>query len=100
MMIGLVVWIVAIVALVFAVRAWNRAKPGSTEAAPAPIPGAKIDREGTWCPHCGNRDSSKETKDGCFYWILVVLFFALPLLFYPFLPRVWKCRVCRNEWRA
>ena len=60
----------------------------------------KVDVVGAWCPQCGNRDSYKETKAGCFYWLIVLFLFLLPLFFYPFLPRVWHCRRCKNEWRA
>lgn len=60
----------------------------------------KRDIEGSWCPQCGNRLSHKQTKAGCFYWIMVALFIFLPLILYPFLPRVWRCEVCKNEWPA
>lgn len=60
----------------------------------------KIDETGAWCPKCGNRKSYKETKAGCLFWLIVLVLCLLPLIFYPFLPRVWKCQVCKNEWPA
>jgi len=70
------------------------------QAAPAGDPG-KLDIGGTWCPHCGHRNSQRETKNvGCFYVLLVFVSFGLALLAYPLLPREWHCLECRNRWRA
>jgi len=66
-------------------------------AAPATT---KLNIQGSVCPACGNRYSSKHTEAGCFYWTMVALFVALPLILYPFLPRVWRCHQCGQEWRA
>ncbi len=75
----------------------GRPRPDDPEAVRVSL---KIDAEGAWCPHCGNRQSYRHTKTGCFYWLMVILFFALPLILYPFLPRVWICRHCGHEWKA
>ena len=61
---------------------------------------AWVDRTGVWCPACKNRDSYKETQAGCLYQIFVLLTLGGALLLYPFLPRVWNCRVCKHQWRA
>jgi len=47
----------------------------------------KADLTGAWCPQCGNRDSSRETKAGCLYMLLVLCSFGLALLLWPILPR-------------
>lgn len=60
----------------------------------------KIIKGGAWCPNCGNKDSFKKTQAGCFYWFVVVILCLLPLFLYPFLPRIWNCRVCLHQWRA
>jgi GYF domain 2 len=60
----------------------------------------KINKRGAWCPHCGNRDSDKTTTGlGCL--IIIILFFTIiGILLIPFLPKNWKCRVCKHVWRA
>jgi len=60
----------------------------------------KEDKKGAWCPHCGNRNSWRETKAGCFYTLLCLLTLGGALLFWPLLPRTWHCNVCENEWKA
>lgn len=59
-----------------------------------------VDETGIWCPVCKNRDSWKETQVGCLYMVFVLLTLGGALLFWPFLPRVWHCGVCKHQWRA
>jgi DNA-directed RNA polymerase subunit RPC12/RpoP len=60
----------------------------------------KVDKEGAWCPHCGNRDSVRETPGGCLYAGAALLTLGIALFLFPLLPKVWRCNVCGNEWRA
>jgi uncharacterized membrane protein YvbJ len=61
----------------------------------------KLDKTGAWCPNCHNRDSYKSTSGvGCVFWIFVLVSMGLALLMIPFLPKTWRCRVCKHEWRA
>ena len=60
-----------------------------------------IDKRGAWCPHCGNRDSVKKIKGlGIIFWVFALVSMGLALLALPFLPREWRCHVCKNRWRA
>lgn len=69
-------------------------------ASPARWPSG-INRSGTWCPICGNRDSHKTTSGlGCVFWIFVLVSMGIALIMIPFLPRTWHCHVCGNAWRA
>lgn len=64
-----------------------------------PPPGS-IDKRGAWCRHCGNRDSAKSTT-GCACLIMGILIISvLGILLVPFLPKTWKCNVCKHEWKA
>lgn len=69
-------------------------------ARPLTLKKTGIDRKGAWCPNCGNRDSYRIRRVGCFFWVLVVFTLGLPLLFYPWLPQAWRCERCSNEWKA
>jgi predicted RNA-binding Zn-ribbon protein involved in translation (DUF1610 family) len=60
----------------------------------------KVNKSGAWCPNCGNRDSYRFRRVGCFFWVLVVLTFGLALLLWPILSQSWRCEVCGNEWKA
>lgn len=67
----------------------------------APQEQPPIDKQGTWCPHCNNRDSTKKIRGmGCIFWVIVLFSIGLGLLAIPFLPREWHCHVCGNVWRA
>jgi rubredoxin len=80
--------------------------PGLLETIPPPaasVPAVhqkpKIDRSGSWCPHCGNRNSFRKT-DGVGCLIMGILFISvLGILFIPFLPKSWHCRSCGNVWK-
>jgi DNA-directed RNA polymerase subunit RPC12/RpoP len=60
----------------------------------------KLDKGGAWCPHCGNRDSRRIRRVGCFFWVLVACTFGLALLLYPLLSQSWRCWICDHEWKA
>jgi hypothetical protein len=65
-----------------------------------PDPGEKIDEAGAWCPHCGNRRSSRSTQGvGCLV-IAAICTLGLALLAWPFLPKTWFCSICKHEWKA
>jgi len=58
----------------------------------------RINRSGAWCPNCGNRDSYKFRRIGCFFWILVIATLGVALILYPLLSQAWRCNLCKNEW--
>lgn len=60
----------------------------------------KIDKRGAWCPHCGNRDSKKHTSGGACVVLVILFVTVIGILAIPFLPKHWKCNVCRHEWKA
>jgi hypothetical protein len=72
--------------------------PGLLEGQPVPEK-PKIDLLGSWCPHCGNRNSDRKT-DGAGCLLMGILFISvLGILFIPFLPKSWHCRSCGNVWK-
>jgi DNA-directed RNA polymerase subunit RPC12/RpoP len=72
-------------------------RPGNPNAA------AKSET-GAWCPHCGHRDSRRGVSIGWFaaiiYGIFVLSTMGVGLIFFPFLPRSYRCNRCQHEWKA
>jgi len=59
-----------------------------------------VDKQGAWCPHCGNRNSTIHRRAGCAFWFFVFWTLGLVLIFYPWLPKYWTCLECKNDWKA
>lgn len=59
----------------------------------------KLNISGTWCPHCGNRNSYRKSEGvGCL--LMAILFLTvIGIFFIPFLPKSWHCRSCGNVWK-
>jgi RNA polymerase subunit RPABC4/transcription elongation factor Spt4 len=73
---------------------------GAPQAAARPQPKPKIDRRGAWCPHCGNRDSTKDVSGAGCLVAGILLITVVGILLIPFLPKTWKCHQCGHQWRA
>ena len=56
-------------------------------------------KEGNWCPQCGDRDSYKTTEGGGCLITGILFISIIGILFIPFLPKSWRCRSCGNIWK-